>query len=204
MTDQRLGRTDPARNMTAEEQEADHERIWLEYQARFSAWLPVTAAAVRDHLRSLDRVDLMALTEPPRESLSAAVSDADLVVIATAMSITFLPDQTTEVQLSVEQRLKGAMTGNLLIVLPGGLQPAGPDWTNAVLAESDATPLLLPGDRGIFLLQRVGNRYHVQSHTGEMRISGGRVSVLDTNPARTSVDGLPLDEVADLLRSMVH
>jgi hypothetical protein len=200
-TDQRIGREDPARNMTAEQQEADHERIWLEYQARFGAWLPVAAAAIQD-LRSLDRVELLDLAEPPRESLSAAVADADLIVIARAISIEFLPDQTTQVHLSVEQSLKGVRASDLSIVLPGGLQPAGPDWAEAVLAESEATPLILPGDYGIFLLQKVGDRYEVQSHTGEMRLDEDTVSVLRTHPAHDSIDGLPLDEVADLLRAL--
>jgi len=196
--DQRAERSDPAANMSAEQQEADHDRVWEAYQEKFAAWL-TTATSGTTNFSTLARVDLQLLTDPPMQTLREAVRDADIIVVATVESVDFLPSHTAVVHLHVDRSLKGAADSDLTILQPGGPQPAGPDWRGMVLAQSDAEPLLLPGDRAILLIGDGGVHKYVQPHTGELRIDGNRVTPLDTNHARASIDGKTLSEVILLL-----
>lgn len=199
---QKAHRSDPAANMTGEEQLAEHERLWAEYMQKYEAWLAEVVAGDMDFSK-VERVELQLFSEAPRGSLKDAVRDARLIVVATVDRVEFLPSATTIVHLRVGMTLKGPTVPQLAVLQPGGPQPGGPDWQGVVLAQSLAEPLLLPGDSALLLLDHDGAQYHIQAHTGELRIDNLQVNALDTHPASSRLDGRTLGEVIDMILAEV-
>lgn len=190
-------RSDPAASMSEAEQVADHERQWATYQASYGSWLASVASDL--DFTTVERVELLALPEAPPGSLSEAVQQASLIVVATVEAVQFLPSLTTVADLRVEQTLKGLPLPRLTIVQAGGPLPRDADWDEAVLAEATATPILLTGDRALLLLNHDGTQHYVQSLTGELRIIDNRVTALDGHPAKAQIDGKALADVVDMV-----
>lgn len=191
---EKVDRQDPAANMDAEEQEADHDRLWAEYQKNFAAWL-VHATSTDVDFSTLERVELQALVAPPSGTFSDAIVAADHIVVGTIDNVEFLPNQLAQVHVRVEETLKGSADQALTVIQAGGPQPATADWEGMVLAELISDPLLLPGDRAVLLIDTVGQDSYVQAHTGQLRISGDTIAALQSNPSESVLAGRSLEEV---------
>lgn len=103
----------------------------------------------------------------------------------------------------VGRGLKGGGAQTLTVVQSGGLWP-DPDFKGASLSIDEASPLLLPGERAILLLdpeRRRPGAFRPQSVSGIYKVVDRRVRSVRGNPFGKAVEGLRQGELAMALRA---
>lgn len=167
------------------------------FQQRRAVWIDGFQASGRD-ARGLPRAALLASYAPPQPTSAAAAAAADVIVAGHVASVRFTPSGT-ETVFQVTSAVTGAAGGTVAFTQSGGPEP-GPDFVDGTLAYAENAPLLVTGDAAVLLLDRVDGRLEVQSFTGHYAVAGGRVTAVEANPFKASVDGLTADELLALLR----
>lgn len=125
-------------------------------------------------------------------SLDEAVARADAIVIGRVSSVEFIFDGETRqlARLEVEQVIRGKADQLFVLNIAGGPRIAD---EGLVLTQHPTNPLLVPGDRGLFLLQRMSltAAYVPQGYSGQFRFStSGRVETVLGNQFADEVRGI--------------
>jgi len=133
-------------------------------------------------------------------SLSEASRSADVIVRGRVSKL--VPGLSgTQTDFSVSDSIKGGSRSSISVVQSALIVP-GPDWSSPRIAESDAGPMLLPGDEAVLMLQATPQgTFIIQSYTGWYRVSGGRVAPSSKSPfGGTLMDTSP-DSFVSLIRA---
>lgn len=176
-----------------------------DFYARYLAWLDSPAAQDLD-VRALPKRNIAASYLGGEPTFDAAVAKADVVALGRVTEYKF-GSWGASATLQVENPLKGeALAGGTLTVsLAGGPFP-DESFTTAVLAEAEAAPALLPGDRAVLLLQRSpdGRGFDVQPFSGHYRLDpSDRVRALPGNAFGREVEGMNVGDFTREVRQRV-
>lgn len=138
------------------------------------------------------------------ESLEASVENADAIVIGRVSTIEFLFDGETQqlVRLEIEQVIRGDPRQLFVLNVSGG--PRELDGS-LVLTQHATNPLLLPGDRGLFLLQKMSltAAYVPQGISGQYRFDAdGGVTTVAGNPFAASIEKMSADSLVKKVRKL--
>lgn len=122
-------------------------------------------------------------------SLREAVQNADAIVVGRVTSVEFLFDGETQqlAQLQVEEVIRGNPNQAYVLNITGGPREVDGEL---VLTQHPTNPLVLPGDRGVFLLQRMSltAAFVPQGYTGQLRLgSGGSIETVLGNPFASEI-----------------
>ncbi len=129
-------------------------------------------------------------------SLSEAVEHADAIVVGRVTAVEFLFDGETRqlAQLDVEEVIRGNPNQRYVLNITGGPREIDGQLS---LTQHPTNPLVLPGDRGIFLLQRMSltAAFVPQGYSGQFRLGiGGAIETVLGNPFASEI--AKLDEVS--------
>lgn len=174
------------------------------YFDRYFTWLDSPEAQALD-VRSLPRALLTAEFKPSEPTLEVAIARSDVIVHGEAIQYSF-GSWGSSMTLKVEAVLKGKAGSAITVSLPGGPQPKNLEFTDVLLAEGEASPILLPGDRAMLLLQRSadGADFSVQAYSGQYRIdSSDKVSALPGNTFGRTVAGMNITDFVGTIRQHV-
>lgn len=188
---------------TIEQRDSAYRAGWASFEAKYKAWLTSPCATSQD-VRQLPRYWLLADYLPGAENLSAAVRDAELIVVGTATNISFEPYRAI-ITFEVESVQKGSAAAEVSIVEGGGLHPTQ-DWGGASLSEGENAPVLLPGDRALLFLASHDDtgRYNIQSFSGFYRSIGKKIVPLPGNRFAGSIDGQSENQFRGTIASLVR
>ena len=176
-----VGLTDAQRN-------ARYVQAWNAFQARYSSWVAAQNLSKID-LHKLPRRPLLAsYVAAPAQTLAVARARADLIIRGTVVSIMPTPFDGTYVSVEISKTLKGDARGVIVIHQAGGIRPTT-DWSGMFIADSEAAPLILPGDDIVALLQRHVEGYEAQPFTGLYLNTTRGLRAVPGNPFGSSVDG---------------
>lgn len=158
------------------------------FDQRYKAWLDSAAAHSLD-LRSLPRGILAANYFGGQSTLAQAVAHADTIVVGQVSTYDF-GSWGSSSTIAVDTMLKGNRATTVTFDVPGGPQPTNISFTAAQLVQSEAAPILLPGDRAVLLFDRAPDGHlYVQPFTGLYTIQGTLVQALAENPFGSTVNG---------------
>jgi hypothetical protein len=175
-------RTNPDAGLTDAQRDARYSAGRGEFEARYADWIKGLDVSKLD-LASLPHADLNGYYLPPQPNLSAAAAAAGTIVSGVVTGIQPRTSGSTAT-LSVETAIKGAAADSIVISQAGGFQPTQ-DWKGAMIADAEAAPTLLPGDRVLLFVSTSAagsDAYEVQGWTGTYRLANGRVTPLAGNP----------------------
>ena len=170
------------------------------------ALLQAYAQAGRDP-RAMKRLTVLGeCGGPGYGSLESAVANAQVIVVGTVVSMEFAyrwPDIQQQVRLRVDEPLKGTTASELAVTITGGpwLLPRDGEM---VLTQHQTNPLLLPGDRGVFLMHReelTGNLVP-QGYSGQHLFRDGVISPVPGSPAGPEVAGITQVEFIRRVKSL--
>lgn len=174
------------------ERQAAEQAAFEQFQQRRAAWIEAFQASGRD-ARDLPRAALLASYAPPKPTVAAAADAAARVVSGRVESVRFTPSGTATV-------FRASDGTAVELVQNGGPEPAE-NFVDGTLAYAENAPLLLPGDDAVLVLERgPGGTLEIQSWTGLYVVRDGRVTAVEGNPFKASVDGRTVAELLALLR----
>jgi hypothetical protein len=167
--------------MSNEERELYYKSLESRFQERYAEWLRGTAVSAAD-LRSMQRRPLLATYAGPPASFDELAASTDLAVLGEVIAVRFEPS-TAIMTVRVENAWVGQPSATIEISVGGGLMP-NEDFSGGFIAEDESAPLLLPGDRAVFMLHGIdtGDRFNVIPFAGEYRIVDGKTVGLPLNP----------------------
>jgi hypothetical protein len=126
-----------------------------------------------------------------------------MAVLGQVVSVNTGPQ--TETTFRVERTAKGSAASTISITQSGGIRP-GEDLDHPVMAMSEFTPMLFPGDRAVLLLEPADKNGHrrIQNFSGEYRSDSAR-NVRSTHGNKFhDVDGMSESQIMDRIDKHVH
>jgi hypothetical protein len=176
--------------LTDSQRDALHQKGWNDFVTRYTQWIKGLNLASID-LRSLPRGETTGALVPPEPTLTAAVKQADRIVLGTVTTINPTAFQGTPTTIAVQAMIKGAPASTLMYSQEGGLRPTL-DWKGITIADGPDEPLLLPGDSAVLLLRWSSSTstYYVESGTGWYQVVDGAIRTDRYNPFASTVNGL--------------
>jgi hypothetical protein len=186
------GPTDP---MPPDQRDAYDAALAADYDKKYQAWLRSDFVKSQD-LRSLPQYPLLGEPVPGYDSLEEASDHAGMAVLGQVVSVN--TGEQTETTFRVERTAKGTASSTISFVQSGGIRPE-PDFDHAVMAVSEAAPMLFSGDRAVLLLEPVERNGHwrIQNFSGEYRSDpAGKVHSVRDNDFH-DVDGMSESQLMD-------
>ena len=194
---------DPEAGLTDAERDALHRRLWDQFVTRYTAWLQCVDISKLD-LHALPRHELNTSWLPGQLNLSEAASKANLIIIGTVTEFSPTPFSGPNTALAIDETLKGSPAPTLKIAQDGGVRPTE-DWTGVTISEGGNRAMLLPGDRGVLLLQEDGKGgYYIQGVSGWFQIVNGVVRANSYNEWGPSVEGKTEAEFVEMIKAAVN
>lgn len=135
------------------------------------------------------------------ETLPEAVARADRIVVGRVSHYTF-GSWGSSISVVCESTLKGPATPTVTVPVAGGPFPADATFSTAVLMESEAAPVLLPGKRAVFFLEASppDGGLWIQGFSGQYEVVGGAVQPVSGNPFGDSIRGMSLADFVARIR----
>lgn len=142
---------------------------------------------------------------PGYPTLEEAVAGADAIVVGRVTSVEFLFDGETRelARLEVEEVIRGNAGQLYVLNIAGGPRGVGGELA---LTQHQTNPLLLTGDRGLFLLQRMSltAAFVPQGFSGQFRFGSDRVETVLGNPFASKVEVMGQTEFVRLVRKLAR
>jgi hypothetical protein len=194
----------PSDPMPPDQRDAYYRGLEDDADKKYQAWLQSDFVKSLD-LRSLPQTFLNIDPAAGYNSLEEASDHADMVVLGQVVSVKTGPQ--TETTFRVERTAKGSAASTISITQSGGIRP-GADLDHPVMAVSEFTPMLLPGDRAVLLLERADKEgpghLRIQNFSGEYRSDSAR-KVRSTHGNKFhDVDGMSESAIMDRIQTHVR
>ncbi|MFY9531908.1 MAG: hypothetical protein WAR24_23640, partial [Candidatus Acidiferrales bacterium] len=154
------------------------------------------------NLRNLPRRPVLATyAAPAATSLTQATHDADLVIRGDVVSIMPTAFDGTYVSVRIARSLKGSASGTVVIHQGGAIEPT-PDWAGMFIADSEAGPLMIPGDNVVLFLHKSGSAYEPQAFTGLYWSTLHGLKAVPGNPFGRSVEAQTVSTFQTLISAV--
>lgn len=181
-----------------------YQNNWNQFQTHYEAWLAGLNYA-KLNWRKLSRSPQDVSTLPaPGTSLPSALSAADVVVHARAVSVRPTAFDGTFVTIQVLESYKGSARGAVLTVHQGGGLRPTPDWSGAFIADAPDAPLMLPGDEVVALLNLHNGQLFPEPYTGLYWIANGVTHSVALNPFGQSFESKSASLLDTTIRENLH